>query len=205
MPVPTRSKLAIVAALIVFVNCLDLLSTLYASPDLANEWNILERQFGLGWAGIICAKIIGSLLAVAGYAYYLRHRDGCYPLPGATRSEFCRHLSFGRQATWLEMQAGIPIGTHLGVNLGYFWAGMQGLVLWVAVDNLLLSQGIVFPLRYYSETGYHTLQSMIVAALVCLRFYLGNYRRYVVMKPAEAVVHSLERQPQGLTEPRAVC
>jgi hypothetical protein len=205
MPVPTRRKLFAVALVVVLVNCMDLLSTLYVAPDLENEWNILERHYGLGWAGIISAKVIGSLLAVLGYAYYLRHRDGCYPSPGVTRSEFCRHLSFGRQATWLEMQAGIPIGTHLGVNLGYFWAGMQGLVLWVAVDNLLLEWGIVFPLRYYSETGYHALQSVIVATLVCMRFYLGNYRRYALMLQTEAVIHVRDQHPQGLTDRSPVC
>jgi hypothetical protein len=184
MPLLMRRKALFVLLLVVFANAADLVSTFLASPDLADEWNILQRHFGLGWSGLIVAKLIGGSLAYAGYVYYLRHRDHCYPGPGLDAAGFRRHFSFGRQATPGEMWSGIPVGRHLGVNLGYFWTGMQGLVLWVAVDNLLLRKGIVFPLRQWSEMAYHLFQSGIVALIVLWRFYASNYRRYRVLTGA---------------------
>lgn len=186
-------KLTVVSLTIILANCVDLVTTYLASPDLANEWNILQREFGLGWTGLILAKVVGSLLAIAGYAYYLAYRDACYPAPGLPFVPFCRHFSFGRQADWLDMQRGIPLGVHLGVNLGYFWAGMQALVFWVALDNLMLHAGYVFGPRQYSEMGYHLFQSVVVSAFVLARFYRANYRRYAgapsvaVAAPAPAV------------------
>lgn len=190
-----RSKLILALAITVAANAADLASTYLASPDLANEWNVLHSRFGLGWGGLIVAKLIGGALALAGYAYYLRHRDGCYPRPGLDRQTFCRHFSFGRSVTWLEMAAGIPVGKHLGVNLGYFWAGMQLLIFWVAADNVLLHYGWVFPLRHTSELGYHLLQSGLVGFLVLARFYFGNYARYrslseIAVAPAPIAQHS---------------
>jgi len=181
MPPHDRAKLCLVAALVLFANCLDLASTYLASPDLANEWNILERWLGLGWTGIIAAKVLGAWMAVVGYAYYLHHHTACYPAPGMNRSDFCRHFAFGRPAGWLEMQCHLPARRHLWVSLGYFWAGMQLLVVWVAADNLLLLHGIVSPIRYYSELSYHLIQSAVVASMVMLRFYTANYRRYCVL------------------------
>jgi len=178
MPILLRRKMLFVLAMIVLANGADLFSTYLASPDLADEWNVLQRNFHLGWAGLVVAKTIGGLLAAWGYAYYLNQRDKCYPAPGVSPSEFRRHFSFGRQVSKQEMWSGIPFGRHLGVNLGYFWTGMQGLVLWVALDNMLLREGIVFPLRYWSEMAYHLLQSGIVAVVVLWRFYGGNYQRY---------------------------
>src|SRR5207249_1651898 len=67
---------------------------------------------------------------------------------------------------------------RLAVNLGYFWTGMQALVVWVAIDNLLLGRGLAVPLRHLSETGYHFGQSWVVAGFVLGRFYWGNYRTY---------------------------
>jgi hypothetical protein len=179
MPRNSQIKLMVVSLLVVLANAFDLLSTWIASPDLANEWNVLHRHLGWGWAGLFGAKAVGATLAILGYAYYLRHRDACYPQPGLDRSAFCRYFSFGRQASWIEMQAGIPMGRTLGVNLGYFWTGMQALVVWVAVDNLLLKAGFVWGIRYWSEMGYHMLQSLIIAAGVITRLYAGNYARYV--------------------------
>lgn len=181
MPLLMRRKLLCVMVFVVVANAADLLSTFLASPDLADEWNILQRNFKLGWAGLIIAKLIGGSLAVAGYAYYLRYRDRCYPPARINAGAFRRHFSFGRHVTAAEMWSGIPVGCHLGVNLGYFWAGMQGLVLWVALDNVLLRQGMVFPLRHISEMGYHMLQSAFVAGIVLWRFYAGNYHRYKVL------------------------
>ena len=137
MTTASKKKLGFVALFIALANGCDLASTYLASPNLANEWNMLQSKFNLGWTGLIAAKVFGGLLALAGYAYYLRHRDACYPQPGMNRSNFSRSFSFGRPASWLEMQAGIPFGPHLGVNLGYFWTGMQLLVFWVAADNSL--------------------------------------------------------------------
>lgn len=191
MPILLRHKLYAISALVILANAADLLSTWYVSPNLANEWNVLERSFGLGWYGIIGAKMLGGLLAVLGYAYYLHHRDACYPQPGADSAAFRRHLTFGRQAGLIESQMGIPIGIHLGVNLGYLWAGMQLLVLWVAVDNVLLRFGIVFPLRHVTESGYHLLQSLIVGAFVLHRFYSGNYHRYRSLTSHAAVVSEI--------------
>ena len=76
-------KKQIHAAIVVAANAIDLASTYYVSPDLANEWNVLERIFGLGWAGLIIAKLLGGAFAIAGYGYYLRYREQCYPSAGA--------------------------------------------------------------------------------------------------------------------------
>lgn len=183
MPILLRRKLYLVSVMVILANAADLASTWIVSPNLANEWNVLERTFGLGWLGIIGAKVIGGALAIFGYSFYLRRRNHCYPEPGANFSAFRRHFSFGRQLKggWIDAHRGIPFGDHLGVNLGYLWAGMQMLVLWVALDNILLGYGIVFPLRHVSEMGYHMLQSAAVAVLVLWRFYAGNYRRYSVL------------------------
>jgi hypothetical protein len=201
MPILLRRKMLFVVVLIVLANCADLISTYLASPDLANEWNVLQRNFHLGWAGLIVAKAIGGLLAAAGYAYYLLQRDRCYPSPGATPPEFRRHFSFGRQVPANQMWSGIPFGRHLGVNLGYFWTGMQGLVLWVALDNMLLREGIVFPLRYWSEMAYHLLQSGVVAIVVLWRFYHGNYRRYSCLTaPTQSVMKDIKPRTSELPE-----
>src|SRR2546423_11110480 len=96
MSATDRRRLLIVAALVLVANGLDLASTYLASPDLADEWNVLERLMGLGWTGLVCAKLIGGWIAIVGYAYYLRQRTACYPLPGATRSAFLRFFAFGR-------------------------------------------------------------------------------------------------------------
>lgn len=192
-----RRKMMLAAIVVVLANSIDLISTWVASPDLANEWNVLQRIFGLGWIGLFVAKFLGGALAIYGYSYYLRHRDACYPPAGGApldREAFCRHFSFGKQVGWVEMRMGIPFGQHLGVNLGYLWVGMQLLVFWVALENFLLHYDIVFPLRAYTETGYHMLQSAIVAGIVLNRFYRGNYLRYRRgLVPAVAVV--VERSP----------
>lgn len=190
MPLLMRRKALLILALVIAANVADLISTYLASPDLADEWNILQRHFNFGWTGLILAKLVGGSLAVAGYVYYLRYRDRCYPGPGANRPAFRRHFSFGRQVTAAEMWSGLPIGLHLGVNLGYFWAGMQGLVLWVALDNMLLRAGFVFPMRQMSEMGYHLFQSGVVAAAVLWRFYAGNYRRYTVLTGARTIAEA---------------
>lgn len=187
MTILERQKLCLVAALVLLANAVDLASTYVTSPDLKGEWNVLHRLFGLGWSGIIGAKIIGGWLAVAGYAYYLRHRTACYPAPGADRDAFCRHFSFGKPVSWIEALSGIPFGRHLGVNVGYFWAGMQLLIFWVALDNILLREGIVCPIRQYSEMGYHLTQSWAIAAIILTRFYLSNYRRYCLLSQPVAV------------------
>lgn len=155
-------------------NALDLFSTWLASPDLAHEWNILERVLGLGWTGLVCAKIVGIGAATLGYAYYLVHRDACYPAFVASRSEFCRHLSFG------SYESRVTATTRLLVNIGYFWAGMQAIVVWVAFDNLLIAFGLPSPWRPDSETLYHLFQSVVVGAFVIARFCQVNYTRYLL-------------------------
>ena len=174
------NKLLVVSLMVVLANTLDLLSTYIVSPNLANEWNVLERVFGLGWAGLIFAKIIGGAIAVAGYYFYLSYRKSCYPAAGADFDSFCRTIAYGQGSRSKQDN----IIRYLFVNLGYFWAGMQLLIFWVALDNILLKFGIVFPLRQYSEIGYHLFQSMIVASIVLYRFYHGNYSRYLKLQPA---------------------
>jgi len=212
--VQERQKLFLVAGLVLLANYLDLWTTYLASPDLAHEWNVLERYFDLGWTGLIGAKLIGGWFALFGYAYYLRHRTACYPPSGVDQDAFCRHFTFGTTFSPGNRPDRIPSRRHLGVHLGYFWAGMQMLIFWVALDNYLLQYGISHPLRQPSETVYHLFQSILVASAVLLRFYLGNYRRYrrlaaqrveTIRPSGEAVVRSRDlaarsREP-GVTKP----
>ncbi len=202
MAASPRTKLLIVAALIILANLLDLASTYCASPDLAEEWNALERVFGLGWAGLIMAKLVGGGLAVAGYAWYLRYRTACYPPSGADFHGFCRFLAYGAPDSGPAMRSRPDAWRRVAMNLGYFWAGMQALVVWVAIDNLLLRYGISASMRRQSETGYHMIQSVVIAAAVLARFYLGNYRRYREMYPATATTATVapaDRQPARVT------
>ncbi len=178
MPVGDRCKLMCLTAMVVAANILDLASTRLASPNLANEWNVLERTFGLGWTGLILAKLIGGAAAVFGYRYYLLNRRTCYPSPGRDMSTFCRYMALGHSGSFPSLFRSKKAWMRVGVNLGYFWAGLQALVLWVALDNVLLLYGGVNPLRNISETGYHLLQSWLVAGLVLCRFYRVNYREY---------------------------
>ncbi|MGC8667464.1 MAG: hypothetical protein ACP5VE_05055 [Chthonomonadales bacterium] len=201
----TQRKFTAAVFFVVLANTLDLLSTYMVSPNLADEWNVLQRVYGLGWPGLVAAKLLGGGLAILGYLYYLRHRLECYPPRGASFRAFCRAFAYGPPAhacadlvsdppreaavSQSETPAAVrvraycstPSWMHLGVNLGYFWAGMQGLVVWVAVENILLTLGIAVPLRSWSELGYHMLQSAVVGGLVLLRFFAGNYRRYRLM------------------------
>src|ERR1043165_3694572 len=84
-----RRRLWFAGSFVVAANCLDLAGIYFASPDLANEWNLLQRQFGLGWTGLIGAKIVGAWLAIWGYGFYLRHRSSAYPAGGADLNRFC--------------------------------------------------------------------------------------------------------------------
>jgi hypothetical protein len=127
---------------------------------------------------LIGAKLIGGLCAIAGYAYYLRYRTSCYPDPGLNFHSFSRYFTFGRNITWIETTFAAPAMRHCGVCVGYFWLGMQAIVLWVAFDNVLLAQGIVSPIRAISEIGYHAFQSLVIAGLTMARFYASNYQRY---------------------------
>ena len=179
MPVGDRCKLMCLTAMVFVANFLDLASTRLASPDLANEWNVLERTFGLGWTGLIFAKLIGGALAVIGYRYYLLHRKSCYPSPGRDMQTFCRHMALGHSGSLPGKIRSKTAWMRVGVNLGYFWAGLQLLVFWVALDNVLLLYECVNPLRGLSETGYHLVQSWIVAGLVLCRFYRSNYDEYM--------------------------
>jgi len=177
------TKLYLLVGAIILANALDLASTYAVSPDLAGEWNILERQFGLGWPGLIGAKLVGCWIAAFGYAYYLRHRERCYGPAGADLGTFAHNITFGdgtkdAPSQWLL----------LGVNIGYFWAGIQMLVIWVALDNILLRYNIYCPLRHVSELGYHLLQSLVVGGAVFARFYYGNYARYRAISAPSTVV-----------------
>ena len=170
-----KRKLVLVTLFVVLANVLDLLSTYSASPDLAEEWNALNRVFGMGWGALISAKLIGGFIAVAGYAYYLRYRTDCYPPAGADRDTFYRHFALGRS----DSQLSSGDTRHLVMSLGYFWTGMQLLVVWVAIDNMLLKYGWVFPMRSVSELGYHLFQSAIIGFIVLVRFHRVNYNRYI--------------------------
>jgi len=187
-----RRKLLIVAGSVLVANGLDLASTYLASPDLADEWNVLERLMGLGWAGLICAKLIGGWFAIVGYAYYLRNRGACYPPPGANRNEFLRFFAFGKPIA-LDGKSQTPKIKNLLLKLGYVWAGLQGLILWVALDNVLISRGFVHPFRRVSELGYHLAQSAVVGGWVLARFYLVNYKRYQELTAENGV--ELEMSP----------
>lgn len=185
MGVSERRKLILVTLFIVAANALDLFSTYLVCPGLEQEWNVLERWFGLGWAGLLVAKLIGGAFAVFGYAYYLRYRIACYPAetfdapaPRAF-STFCQHFAFGKNVSWLSQHWRRRNSRHLLVGTGYFWTGMQWMVVWVALDNLLLQYGFAWEIRRYSETAYHVLQSTSVASLVLMRYYWGNYQRYL--------------------------
>jgi len=121
------------------------------------------------------------------YGFYLRHRNTAYPAGGADLNRFCHHLSFGSSLGYLGPN---DSWLRIGVSLGYFWAGMQALVVWVAIDNLLLRFGISVSVRQYSEMLYHMFQSCIIASIVLTRFYIGNYRRYQDLTLSHAVVSS---------------
>ncbi len=177
MPILARRKLWTVAVFTVLFNVLDLVSTYVASPDLANEWNVLARVYGLGWLGLIGAKLVGGALAVAGYWYYLKHRDSCYPVTFVKRRDFVRYMAYGGG----NVRAGLTDSVRLGIKVGYFWAGMQIIVLWVALDNFLLTRGFVMPGRAYSELGYHLAQSAVIAVFVLWRYYHTNYRRFLLL------------------------
>lgn len=178
MSSPERAKLLLVAATVVVANILDLLSTYIVSPNLTYEWNILHREFGLGWSGLIFAKTMWGLLAVAGYAYYLRNRSACYPPPGTDRKLFFRHLALGEASGTGEDGKDHHFWQRILVTLGYLWAGMQIMLFWVVLDNILLVYGIHCGLRLHTEFGYHMIQSAIIASFVLFRFYAGNYARY---------------------------
>jgi hypothetical protein len=188
MPVADRRKLLFVGAVVLLANFVDLASTWLVSPNLAHEWNLLQRQFGLGWSGLIGAKLFGGLVAILGYRYYLVNRVRCYPPAGLSLSEFCRYIIFGRHESLNGPQSSREAWRRALVSLGYFWAGLQILVIWVALDNLLLGYGLVFPGRRLSESGYHLIQSWLIGALVFCRFFLGNYRDYKKEAPADGKV-----------------
>src|ERR1043165_1207565 len=164
-----RLKFWLVALIAIGANLYDLSSTYFASPRLVNEWNVLHRQLGLGWYGLIGSKIVGVSLALLGYAYYLRNRDLCYPAIWTDGIGFFRHFTFGRNIESLADDPRIPPLRHLGVLIGYFWAVVQILIVWVATDNMILRYGFYHPMRNYSEAGYHLMQAAIVGIGVVTR------------------------------------
>jgi hypothetical protein len=170
-------SLVLFSAVVVILNVVDLLSTYLASPDLSREWNVLHRRLNLGWSGLIGAKLIGGWLAVAGYGYYLRNRERCFPSPGLDGLQFSHCFLFGDDSA---PQAGRTVGMSVRafVTLGCLWAGMQIVLLWVAVDNLVLYHGIVLRTGLRQEWAYHIAQSMTVAVGVLLSMFRANYRRY---------------------------
>lgn len=172
---PRRSPVLWMGMVVFLINGMDLLSTWIVSPNLEGEWNLLQRVFGLGWLGLFAAKLIGGAMAVAGYSFYLRHRRNCFPLEKLQDySSFVRFFTFGPEEPMLSPQ-GL---TRLGVSLGYFWAAMQVLVLWVALDNMLILQGYFCPIRNVSEMGYHMLQSALIGGAAVMLYYRVNFRLY---------------------------
>lgn len=184
-------RLAWFALFVALVNAADLASTYLVSPDLAAEWNVLQRWLGLGWAGLVAAKALGGALAVAAYAFYLARRADCYPAPGADMAAFRRAMAFGDGSLADDARHRL----RLLVHLGYFWAAMQPLVLWVAIDNLLLSVGWFFPLRQQTELGYHLLQSAIIGWVAMARFYRANFGLYRAL-PTRAAARARVRARQ---------
>jgi hypothetical protein len=177
-----RAMLFIFAVVVVF-NGIDLYSTYLASPDLSREWNVLHRELNLGWAGLVFAKIIGGWLAVAGYGYYLRNRERCYPAPGLDFVQFCHFYLFGEEDDRCSARNRDTTMRAL-VTLGCLWAGMQIVLLWVAIDNLLLYHGIVLRVGMRQEWIYHVAQSMTVAFAVIACMFVVNYRRYTALAGA---------------------
>src|SRR5438034_5724030 len=164
-----RQKLWWVAGFVVLAHSVDVASTYSASPDLVGEWNLLHRQLHLGWTGLIAAKAVWATLAVIGYAFYLRFRTLCYPHALDRHNGFYRFFAFGppqarrasdRQMAWLRT----------GIHLGYLLVGLHGLVLWAAIDNMLLGIGLSNVLQNLSEHGYHAFQAVLVTALTLARF-----------------------------------
>jgi hypothetical protein len=166
--------------MVVILNAADLLSTYLASPDLSREWNVLHRELNLGWAGLVGAKVLGGWLAVAGFRHYLRHRDRCYPVPGLAPLEFCHYFMFGDEGAARSRRVG-GVAPRALVVLGFLWAGMQTVLLWVTADNLLLHYGVVLRTGAYDEWAYHTMQSVTVALAVLAVMFRVNFRRYVAL------------------------
>ncbi len=188
---PIRRRLLPIAIFVVLAHALDLASTLYVSPNLVGEWNILERHFELGIPGLIAAKFVWAFLAILGYDFYLRHRTVCYPNAHERHAAFYRYFAFGppvarratdRQVTWLR----------LGIHVGYLLVGLHVLALWAALDNMLLANGLAFLMQNLSEHGYHLMQGVIVTGLTLARFYAANHQRYCLMR----TTNSLPGRPQ---------
>jgi len=186
-----RRRLLPVALFVIAAHILDLASTLYVSPNLVGEWNILERHYELGIPGLIAAKAFWALLAILGYDFYLRHRTVCYPNANERHAPFYRYFALGppiarraadRQVTWLR----------LGIHVGYLLVGLHVLAIWAAFDNMLLANGLSFLLQNLSEHGYHLMQGVIVTALTLARFYAANHQRYCLMRTTD----SLPGRPQ---------
>ncbi len=194
----TSRKLALAAALIIAVNGLDLASTYAASPDLSAEWNVLTRHLGLGWAGLVGAKLVGGWLAFIGYAYYLRHRYACFPAPGGTDADFARGFLLGDGPAAGPQTQDDSVRRAL-VCAGYLWMGLQGLVLWVGLDNIGLAFGVVSPLRFGPETLYHYVQCGLVAAVVAVRYYTTNLRDYRSMPSLAVTRASEEKRPTSVS------
>ncbi|HSV73293.1 MAG TPA: hypothetical protein VLH79_05990 [Chthonomonadales bacterium] len=177
-----RADLMRVGALGVVVACanvLDLLTTYCASPTLVHEWNVLHRKLGLGWPGLIGAKLVGGACAVAGYAFYLRHRHACYPVAGLGLSAFGRAFLLGSPTAGVHAR-------RILVTLGYLWAAMQALVAWVAIDNLLIYFGYSPPFRGLDPMAYHLSQGMLISGAALWRMVVANHAEYVQL-PAHAV------------------
>lgn len=179
-----RRKLVLFTIVVAAANLLDLVSTYVASPDLANEWNVLVRCYGFGWLGLLTAKVIGGALAIAGYAFYLVNRERCYPNVRVDYNGFCHYFAFG-SCVKVPSERGDAL-RHLLMVAGYLWAGMQAIVVWVAVDNFLLKLGFSWGIRAHSEVAYHFLQSLGVTAVVLHLFFGRNYQRFASRMPAPA-------------------
>ena len=122
MSLGDRRKLLCVAALVILANLFDLASTYFASPDLSGEWNILQRFFGLGWAGLVGAKLLGGWLAITGYAD--APQISLTSTPELPQDEVLARLLFGvsvKELSALQIaQIGSGLATISGVGGGGF-------------------------------------------------------------------------------------
>ena len=129
-----------VAGFLILAHTLDIASTIYASPHLVGEWNILERSFALGFPGIIAAKAIWSILAILGYDYYLRNRTLCYPNAAERHLSFYRFFALGPPQARRASDKAIA-RARLGIHIGYLLVGLNALAICAAVDKMLLAAG----------------------------------------------------------------
>lgn len=74
----------------------DLLSIYLVSPDLSKELNHMESIFGLGWAGLISANVIGTGLIIYLFHYYIFRYNPVSAVEVKNLKEFISQRYFNR-------------------------------------------------------------------------------------------------------------